>query len=285
MVAILRTQAEILGHGIGIGSTTRSSIAPVVEHILLGIQRRLCIRYGLGLCKAIVADADLALLASLGGHKDNAIGATTTVNSGGRSILQHIDALDLRSGNVVDVANGKAIDYEERVVRLSDRTATTHTNRLCSARATIFRNDVHTGQPALQGFSHIGYWGLLHVVTFDRCYSARQVTTSDGTITDHYDLIKQVAVFGKRNSYLRLSCDIDTLCSIADERHLQCGILRHIGNREITIEIGGCAHLGPHDDDIGSRYRLTIGINHSTRHGSVLGKCQHSTERQSHQKH
>ena len=59
-------------------------------------------------------DGHLPLLAALGGHDDDTIGTTGTIDGRGRGILQHINALNVGRSDVADARHGEAIDNIKR---------------------------------------------------------------------------------------------------------------------------------------------------------------------------
>ena len=101
--------------------TDHESVAPLlsVEHVHLT-----------GHCadreRAVVADACalLVLQTTLCGNEDNAVGATSTVDSGCRSILQNLHRLDVVRVDHAEAFHHYAVNHIERIGRRVDGSHT-----------------------------------------------------------------------------------------------------------------------------------------------------------------
>ena len=115
--------SELVGVVVYLGS-----IAAVVQHsvlilplgVVVNVEHVILLGNLLPAVVGVVADLYLTGLTALGGHQDNTVGTTATVDGGRRSVLQHGDVLDVVGRNVADTVNGESIDNVQRVVRLCD---------------------------------------------------------------------------------------------------------------------------------------------------------------------
>ena len=83
--------------------------------ILAGVQHLKFLGNGRSADVAIVLHRiDVSTLGCLGGDEDYAVGAARTIDGSCRTVLQHVDALDILRGNSAEVSRD-AIDEDERV--------------------------------------------------------------------------------------------------------------------------------------------------------------------------
>ena len=273
VVAILRAQAEILLNGILVGGTARSGVAPVVEYILLSREGLQLLGHLLHLHITVVGHLYRTGLGALRRHEDNTVSTTSTVDSRRRGILQHVDRLDLRSGDVRNRAYGETIHYEERVVRLRNRTTTTHAYRNLGTRTTVLRNNVYTRQFTLQGLCHIRYGVGCKFLTRHRSYGTRKVTTLYRTITDYNHLVKLRIRSCEDKIHLRLAGGYGLRYAlVANVRNGQHCVLGDI-ERKGTVRSGRRTCRRALNNHTGTDDRLTGRIFHRTRHLG-LGECK-----------
>ena len=101
--------------------TNHESVAPLlsVEHVHLTSH---CADRE----RTVVADACalLVLQTTLCGNEDNAVGATSTVDSGCRSILQHLHRLDVVRVDHAEAFHHHAVNHIERIGRRVDGSHT-----------------------------------------------------------------------------------------------------------------------------------------------------------------
>ena len=155
MVAISTAEAIELGNIVGIGRTEGSGIAPLMEHMTVGIPDFEVLRILANLIIHVVFHGRRTFLGSLGGDQNNTISTTGSIDSGRGSILQHIDALNVVGRDIVDRRYLDTVDHIERFIALCDRTTTTNADRHGGSGTTVLRDDVHTGQLTLQGLSDV----------------------------------------------------------------------------------------------------------------------------------
>ena len=80
----------------------------------LNVQRR---RGLLNLIVHVVLHLGLAVaLRTFGGYQDNTVGTTGTIDSCGSTVLQDIDALDVVSRNIADIADLNTVDNIKGII-------------------------------------------------------------------------------------------------------------------------------------------------------------------------
>ena len=86
------------------------------HRILSGVEHVAMFPRVLPSVREVIVDAHLALLASLCGDEDNAVGGTRTVDGARSSVLEHLDGLDVARVKIVDAAfDGHSVHDVERV--------------------------------------------------------------------------------------------------------------------------------------------------------------------------
>ena len=115
---------------------------------------------------AVVADLDIAFLALLGGHQDDAVRGSGAIDSRRCRILQDVDALDVGRVERADVAAGHTVNDIERLVR-ADGTHASDVHIESVTGLTGVGDDAHTGRRRLQGSKRTGAVELHDVITLD----------------------------------------------------------------------------------------------------------------------
>ena len=143
----------------------RITIATIVVCCTAGIVYPLCSVHHLGYimecregnCTCIV-QGNLAFLTSLGGYEYHTIGTTCTIDSGSRSILQYLDALDILRVDIIDttVLDNHTVYYIERSTLGTDGALTTDSDTTHCTR-TLRVGDIHTGSLTLHTLQGILY--------------------------------------------------------------------------------------------------------------------------------
>ena len=128
MIAIGAAQTEVLCYTLTVCVTVSCRVCPVVIDIVIGVLDIIQLRYLLCLVVDVILHLCAAFLATLCCHEDNTVGTTRTIDGCRSGILEHIDALDVVGRDIVNGRHLHTVDNEERVVRLCDRAATTHTD-------------------------------------------------------------------------------------------------------------------------------------------------------------
>ena len=96
-----------------------------------------------------VGEAEVGLVAALGGDEDDARSSLGSIDGGGRSILQHGDALHVGRIHVIHAAHLHAVHYIKRIGS-ADGGDTADTDGTCrSTRSRVVAGDHHTGKSSL----------------------------------------------------------------------------------------------------------------------------------------
>ena len=105
-----------------------------------------------------IVQGNLAFLTLLGCNEHYTVGTTGTIDSGSRSILQYLDALDVLRVDILDttVLDNHTIHYIEWSTAGTDRTLTTDGDATYCTR-TLRVGDIHTGSLTLHTLQGILY--------------------------------------------------------------------------------------------------------------------------------
>ena len=162
-----------------------SPLAGIHRLNLVGIER--------GGHRGVEVDLHLAVLALLGGDDDHTVGSTRTVDRGRGGILQHLDALDVVTVQLVHAGlGGHTVDDVQRVV-VVQRTDTTDAYRGSTRQVTVGR-DVHARHTTLQGLHRVVLVLLGQLADADYRDGTRQVGLALGGITRHHHLVQREGI-------------------------------------------------------------------------------------------
>ena len=132
-------------------------------------------------------------LSALGGDDDHAVGTCRTVDSRGRGILQHIDALDVVRTQAL-VASGQTVDDEQRLVVAIDGARTTQQKVHARTYLTRLFGDVEAGNLTLQGFHHIARRRDGDVFVLHADHRTSQVAFLHGSVTDDHNVVETYGI-------------------------------------------------------------------------------------------
>ena len=270
MVALFRTKTVVSRHVVTISHSLH--IFPSVTHIRVGILQFQQFRFSLYLVVHVILDHRLAILRSLGGHKNHTIRTTSTVNGSGRCIFQHVDALDIVSRNVINGTDSHTVNNEQRVVRLGDGTTTSHTDGHLTGRTTILSRNLHTRQLSLQRLSHIGNRNSRQLIASHRCHSACQVSALHRAVTHHHRIFQCGVILLHDDVHVRRALQFQRLkTNICKLQRRTCWSI----DTEITIKVSHSA-LPFSDNHIHTRQRVSELVFDGALKRSFLGKPHHS---------
>ena len=192
---------------------------------------------------------------ALGGHINNTVGCTRTVDRSGRSVLQRGDAFDVA---VVEQGEhsgrgGSTVDHHKGFTACTERTHTTQGDAHVAHFASVagVGENLQTSHLTLQSVSHVGsgFVGylfaahLLHGTYHGTDFTCRTVTNHNG-LAEFVVLEHNLHVAGNANRF-GLHTDIRNHEFLGTRRHIQL---------ERTLCIGGGndfragdAHSGTHD--------------------------------------
>ena len=215
------------------------------------LEARVCIE---GNRRLLLADLALA-----GGHEDNAVRRTGTVDGRGGGILQDVDGLDVSGVQVLQVTAGHAVDNDERA-RGTGGADTTDGNVVTRARTTTGLDDVHTRDGAVQGAERVGRALLLDLVTGDVNRRAREETLLLRTVTDNDRLIEEFGVFLEHDIDGRTPVQLLFLRGETYAGERKRGIGRN-GDGVVTVRVREAAHrvvTVEHDGDTDDRFTIRV---------------------------
>ena len=177
----------------------------------------------------------LSFLGALGGHNHNTVRTTGTVDSGGESVLEHVDGSNLGGRDVVDALYREAVHDVQRGAVLGDGTAATHADFDIRIRVAFGGHYGHTGHLTGKGLGDRSHRLLGQFVGTYAGHGAQQVTALDRRITYHHNLVEEGGVGLQDNIDLRLALDGDRLVGQADEGEYQ--IHCAFGDREGVVTV------------------------------------------------
>ena len=214
----------------------------------------------------------LSLLSALGRNDHDTVRTAATVDSGREGILQDVDGLDFRRGDVVDGFHRKTVHDVERAVVLGNGTATADTDLDIRIRIAFRRNDRDTGHTAGEGLRDGIYRLFGQLFTANGGNGAEQVAPLDHGITDHDDFIEEGGVFFQDDIDGRAAGDGNRLVAQADERKDQIhGIGRDVQG-VMSVQVGHRTEGRALNEDTHADQRLALLVGHRTRNVRCLGR-------------
>ena len=149
---------------------------------LLGVEHRHTVDIAGDGDTGIKIDLDTTLLAFLGGNDNDTICGTRTIDAGGRSVLEHLNGLDVVAVEFVHAAlGGDTIDDIERVV-VVERTDTTDAHGGRTGRRAV-GGDIQTRHLALHGLHGVVLVLLFEVAHTDDTDRSCKVGLALGGVT------------------------------------------------------------------------------------------------------
>ena len=220
--------------------------------------------------RTVVSHDGTPHLTGFGRHHHHTVGRTRTVDGRRRGILEHLDRLDVRVGEVVDVVDLEPVDDVERRSVTVDRPHTAHLDVETGTRSTVRSSDLHTGDLASEGLHHRTGLEAFDILRGDRSDRTRQVAALHGAVTHDHHFVHDVRFGNEFNVQPGLGGDLHLLGLIT-----QVGENQHVArldrNREHTFQVGRNALRRALDHDVGSDSRLVVLIDDLTRY-LVLGR-------------
>ena len=138
----------------------------------------------------VEGDVDLAVaLALLGGHENDAVGGTGTVDGRGGGILQDVDGLDVSGVERTDGAARHAVD-DVKGAGGTGRTQTADGDRIAVPGLAGGLHDVHARNGTVEGSDGVGGLLLFDEVSGDADGRSGDETLALGTVTDDDGLVK-----------------------------------------------------------------------------------------------
>ena len=201
---------------------TKSLELILILHVILNAKQVELLAKALETYITIVRNLSLAGLTALGSNKDYTIGTSSTINSGSRSILHHIDGLDIVDIDISQtIFHLETIHDVERLGALCDRRTATHCNVDIGTWRTTLGNDVHTGSLTCQSLSGRSGRYIGKILTADRGCSCSQVSFLYLGITNRNNLIEHLSLGLKLHIDLCTTLDVYCLCLVTYIRNNQ----------------------------------------------------------------
>ena len=186
----------------------------------------------------------LSTIAALCGNHNHTVGTTSTVDGCCRSVLQHLDRLDIVRVEKVEVAHCHAVYNVERTCRSIDGSDTTDDNAHLTTRLTCIAEDVDTSSLTLQTVKGVERLLLDDVGTLSVRYRTCKVGLTHCTVTYYYQLVKSgILGFQHHVEFAVLSLsDRNLLAQVAQIREHQCSASGST-DRIFTVDVGDCSRL------------------------------------------
>ena len=252
-------------------------------HVLLGIQRRDPV--GVRILPAVVGihgHADLAGLALLGGHEDDAVRGASAVDGAGSRILEDVDGLDVVRGEGLDAAARNTVNDVQRR-RGTGGTHTADGHLVAFARLTGVLDDGHAGGLALQGAEGIDRIHGGEFVAGDIDGGTGDEALALRTITDDDRLVQFGGGFHQGHVIdVPSGSDGELLGLEAERLHVDGRTIRD-GEHVVSFAVRDDAVRGAHMRDTGSDDRITVGVDDRT--GNPLVLSHHDDTAQGEQRH
>ena len=220
-----------------------------------------------------VIDGSLAHAALLGGHEDDTVGSTCTVDGTRGGVLQHLNTLDVIGVHALHtiLVGGHAVNDVEGI-GVVDGSDTAHANHRLRTGLTRRGSNVDTGGHTLQGI--LGTQASLTCKVFgtDLSNGSGYHALLLHTITDDDYLVEQLGVLGDGDYHVVTGKH--GLLTITHVSDFQLGTLG-CGDGEIAVEVrcGGVRRALLHNSS--TNHRFAVGINDPTREGLRLCKCHY----------
>ena len=219
-------------------------------------------------------------LTGFGRHHHHAVGGARTVDGRRGSVLEHLDRLDVRVGEVVDIVHLETIDDVERRSVAVDRTDTAHLDVETGARSAVRGGDLHAGDLPSESLHHRTGLVAFDILRGHRSDRTRQVAAPHGAVTHDHHLVHDV----------RFGNEFDLQPGLGGDRHFlgfitQVRENQHVAfldrNRERTLQVGRDTLRRTFDHDVGTDSRLIVLIDDLTRYLVLGRRCegQHQGEK------
>ena len=216
-------------------------------------------------------DLRVAGTAALGGHEDDAGGATGTVQGGGSRILQDGDALDVTLRDVGQAGRIRsAVDDDERIGRSGQGGDTADVDATAAGtRGAGGTLHLETGHLADQGVGNIGRRALLQFIGFHHGRGAGEGLLRGRTESDDDGFVQQIGVLFHDDVDDTASFHRNLLADEADVRDGQDGVRRSVDGVS-AIRTGNDAIAGTVNDHRCSFKGGSRQVGHRTADGDIL---------------
>ena len=231
-----------------------------------------------GLEAHLLGEAHLhsASLTTLGGHEDDTIGTTHTVDGSGSRILQHGDALDRESIEEGEVTLHVIHDDQRRTSTTIHGTDTTDIHiGLTPSWLRLRLIGLHTRERRGEGILEHGDWVLLQLRTGHYGSSLGDKLAWLGSESHRCQVVILIVLLQGDVHLVFLHAYLDMLVLVTEVRDIEVIAWLHLDGK-VAIRIGEGLTQCLIDVDDGTRNRLAIGINYFTMYGSTIIDCESS---------
>ena len=216
---------------------------------------------------ARVVDAHPPALSLFRRHENHAVGTARTVDGRRRGVLQYVDRLNVAR---VQRLNGRGRHQGYSVHNIQGGvarpdTALTANHNAPQLAGALVRRDVYTGGLALQCLQGVVHRAGVQLLGSHARHGARHVALFLNAVTHHNNLTQLLAVLLQRYVQRGLAAHGHGLRRVAYIRDDQTGLLRHVRQGEVTVEIGHRTRRRSFHHDARTDDGLTGGVDNRTR--------------------
>ena len=236
---------------------------------LVGIEHIIGFRHARNTELAVVTDHRVFVLTALGRDEDDAARTARAVDRRSRSILEHLEALDIVA---VEVREGpgvarNAVDDVKRLVARRGRLDAADADRDVAVGLSAQREHLHARHLGGHGIAEIGRRKPFEVLGLDRSDRRRHVAFVLHAVAHDHHIVYGDRFGGELHVGLRLSvrkCDGNLV--ITDQRHFEHGVFLTDRQRIFAVDPRRRACRGAFQDDGGTDHGRTVFVGHAPLH-------------------
>ena len=192
-----------------------------------------------------------AVLGTLGGDHNHTAGCRSTVERGGRRILEDGHALHVVG---VERTACDAVHHIERVGAGRDGAGTADTDLGAFAGLSAGIHDHDAGSFTLDHVTQVGSGVVNDFIAAKRNYGTGEFVLLLGCVTHHDDLIQEVYIFFHEDFDFVATVHLLHYIGITEKVEGEGGVLTSL-DRKITVQVGDCATSGRNKHaDSGERF-------------------------------
>ena len=238
-------------------------------HVLLRIQEVGHLGDVLLTVVSVVGKDRTAFLTLLGGHEDNAVRSTRTVDGGGGGVLEDVDGLDVGGVQGAQAAARDAVDDVQRLgIADGAHTADVHLEALARLTGTLGDGDARA--LALESAEGRGGVEFREVVALHLDRGPGEELLLLDTVTDDHRLGQLVQVGFQDDVHDGTAVDGDFLAGVAEDFHGEDAVGRSL-HRVLAVDVGRGPVGRSLDDDRGERDGFAVlAVSDGSRDGLVL---------------
>ena len=230
------------------------ALLPLVVRVVIGVEHLGHLRHLLPAVGCAKVHLGLSLASALRGDNDDTVGATCAVDGGRRSILEHVDALNLRGSDVADARHREAVDDVEGGVVLREGAAATYAYLHVGVGRAFRGGDVHAGELAGQCLGDVRHRDVGEVLRLHGRDGPGEVAFLHRAVADDHDLVECLGIFLQRHVQRLFGILHTHLARAIPDVGKDKGCSRlHARELEVAVKVGHSAclavlHLHAHAD-------------------------------------